>query len=144
MELTWEQVCKTVIEYFQDNEWEYDDVIQELDGYTNILTDHGLGPNCPMEDINDLYYGDPIQALLDAMSGDDWAYGHFDPDREYFFQDANGLHSTDDRWLPDTDYTDLLDDDFVTALYQYRNNYYDLPEPVNEIFETWAKQEGDV
>lgn len=141
--MTWEEVCDTVINYYREYESEFDDVIQELDSYTGILGENGYCPNSSMESINDIYHNDAVSALQAAMAGGDESYQMFDTDRDYFYTDDTGaLFSTDDEWPPDADYTDLLDEEFVKQLYEYREDI-SLDYTIEEVFDAWAQQEGD-
>ena len=134
--MTWEDVVSEAIEYFQENDSEFEDTIRDLDGYNGILGDDRYEP---MEFINELYANDPIEALTRAyFGGDDNGSSSFNPLREYFYFDGYGnLRSIDYE-----DYSDHLDEDFIQDLYDHRDDV-DLPRAINKLFKQFDADEED-
>ena len=139
--MTREEAIKTIIEYFQENETEYDETIEELDSYNGYLGDDRY---YGMEELDELYNGtEPTEILTRAFYGydaDTWYtdsygekhYGPFNPNREYFTYNGYGnLVSSDYK-----DYSYKLDSWFVESLIDNAGQLWNIPEEVQEIIES--------
>ena len=137
---TTEEAIKAIRAYFEENESEYNDAIEELDSYNGYLTDDRY---YQMEELNEFYSGqEPIEILCRAFYGYDeetWTtdgsgqkeYGAFNPNREYFRYNGYGnLVSADYK-----DYSALLDDYFVRDYIENAANLWNVPDDVQEIID---------
>lgn len=109
-----ENTIEKIIEYFTENEEEFNSCIEELDSYNGYLNDHRY---YSMDELNEFFTGaEPMEILQRAYFGrddDTWAtdssgnktYGEFNPNREYFYFNGYGnLVSSDYK-----DYSAYLD-----------------------------------
>lgn len=116
-----------IIEFFKDNEENFNSCIEELDNYNGFLYDNHY---YPMEYLNELYSGtDPLELLSRSFYGydaDTWTtdtggeknYGEFNPNREYFYFNGYGnLVSSNHK-----DYSSYLDECIVKNMSE--NRYY--------------------
>lgn len=140
-----DEMINKVIAYFEENEEEFIQAIEELDSYNGYLGDDRI---YYMEDINDFYtsvsaldilarafYGYDADTYTTDSRGDR-EYGPFNPNREYFYYNGYGnLVSTDYK-----DYSDMLDEYFVEALISDRNNLT-LPDEVEELLNNIENEE---
>lgn len=122
-----------IINYFEENEEIFIDVIEDLDSYNGYLGD---GRYYEMETIDELFHGlDVIDVLNRAYFGHDedtWhkdncgniEYGAFNPNRAYFtFNGYGNLVSSNYR-----DYSAHLDNYFVEAVNENIDNLYSVTE----------------
>ena len=137
---TTEEAVKAIIAYFEENEDEYNDVIEELDSYNGYLGDDRY---YNMEDLDEFYSGQPASEILArAFYGHDaetWTtddhgnktYGEFNPNREYFYYNGYGnLVSADYK-----DYSAHLDKWFAEKLIDEAYNLDNIPDDVMEIID---------
>lgn len=137
---TIEEIKEEITTYFENNEEEYNEVIEELDSYNGYLGDDRY---YNMEDLDELYNGtEPTEILTRAFYGhdaDSWELGRheekiyqaFNPNRDYFTYNGYGnLISTDYK-----DYTDKLDNYFIDELIEYAGNLYNIPEEVQALID---------
>lgn len=131
-----------LMSYFEENEDDFNDSIEELDSYNSYLGDdryysmdelYGLNPVNSQDDFDDLmgriYYGH------DDDDGDGSA---FCPNRNYFYYNGYAnLVSSDYK-----DYSDHLDNYFIESLIENYNSLA-LPDGVEEIFEEYENQDDD-
>ena len=130
-----------MIDYIQDNETEYNDTIEELDGYNGYLGDDRY---YNMEELDELYNGiEPTEILSRAFYGydaDTWhtdshgekQYGPFNPNRDYFTYNGYGnLVSSDYK-----DYSYKLDQWFAESLIDDAGLLYNIPDDVQEIIDS--------
>lgn len=126
-------------ELFENDEELFNSTIEELDNYNGYLNDNRY---YSMSELPELLYGkDPIDLLNTAYFGKDeesWhtdssgnkIYDSFNPNREYFtFNGYGNLVSADYK-----DYSYLLDDYFIEALIDNKDNLY-LDNEILEIIE---------
>ena len=116
---TQEEIRKNIIAYFENNEEEYNEVIEELDELYNDTE--------PTEILTRAFYG------YDEMYTD--KDGHhteaFNPNRYYFRYNGYGnLVSTDYK-----DYTDHLDEYFLDDLIDHAAQLYYIPDEVKELID---------
>ena len=130
--MTYEELTKAIVDYFNENEEEFNDVILQADGYDGILGDD----RCyPMDEFDD---------LLCSMKPWDVAracyYGDFRPCDAYFYWNAYGnLESTDNE-----DYTAYNDAYFAQKLIDgHYANYVDLPDEVQEMIDAYENQDEE-
>ena len=141
--MTWQEVCETALEYFEENSNDFIISIEELDSWDGFLGDERRNY---MDSIDDYFYDSSVKDIMRAaLNGEDYQYSHFDPEREYFYWDWNTLVSTDDR-----SYDNWLDDYFIQRLYrQYielklrNNNFYGIPEVISELFDSYYEEKGE-
>lgn len=131
-----EEVLKDILEYFEENEGEFIEAIEELDSYNDYLDDKRY---YPMEELSEFLCGITAEeAITRAFYGyNEDSYNSrsgrheepFNPNCEYFRFNAYGnLVST--NYI---DYSDYLDQYFVDELMDNWNslNYYN--EDVEEL-----------
>lgn len=133
-----EEMKKDLLDYFENNKEEFNQVIEELDSYNGYLGDDRY---YEMEMLDEFYHGvDATEILARAFYGydaDNWhmdgetkVYGAFNPNRDYFKYNAYGnLVSTDYK-----DYSWWLDMDFIEDLLDNAGSLY-LPEDVTDMIE---------
>ena len=146
--MTREEIIEKVLEYFDENEDEFVEAIEELDSWNGYLGDDKV---FDMEFLDEFYHGeDVIYVLQRAYFGhddDDWHtddrgdrhYGEFNPNRDYFYFNAYGnLVSTDYK-----DYSSYLDDNFAEYWLDNANNdnWFTVPEELEELVEEWEVAE---
>lgn len=134
---TIEEIKNEILAYFQENENEFDEVIEELDNYNGYLGDDRY---YNMEDLDEFYRDtEPTELLYRAFYGYDEMYtdkdgNHteaFNPNRDYFRYNGYGnLVSTDVK-----DYTDRLDDWFIEAVIDNAGQLYEIPDEVQELID---------
>lgn len=135
-----EEIKKAIMEYFEANEEEFNEVIEELDGYNGYLQDDRY---YDMEMLDEFYRdAEPTELLYRAYYGHDadtWhtngygekEYAEFNPNREYFTYNGYGnLVSTDYK-----DYSDKLDDYFIDEIIENAAYLYNIPNEVTELIE---------
>lgn len=133
---TQEEIRKNIITYFENNEEEYNEVIEELDGYNGILGDDRY---YNMDEFDELHTGlTPMEVLERTYYGGDddtkdanGMRGEFNPNRAYFYYNGYGnLCSTDYK-----DYTDHLDEYFLDDLIDHAAQLYYIPNEVKELID---------
>lgn len=126
-----------IINYFEENEEEFNQVIEELDSYNGFLGDDRYYEM----DLLDEFYQDtePTELLQRVFYGHDedttWTdergekhYTEFNPNREYFTYNGYGnLVSSDYK-----DYSAHLDKWFAESVF-VNADYLDLPEEIEEL-----------
>lgn len=150
------EIFRQVLEYFQDNEDEFIDAIEELDSYNGYLGDDryysmdelaenyiGMFSYNPYSSrnqhneaieqfenlLNRIYYGYDADNWTTDSSGEK-TYGAFCPNRDYYYYNGYGnLISTDYK-----DYSDKLDDYFIESLYENKE-HLSLPCDVEDMFD---------
>ena len=142
---TQEEIRKNILAYFENNEEEYNEVIEELDGYDGILGDDRY---YNMEDLDEFYNGtEPTEILTRAFYGYDEMYtdkdgNHteaFNPNRYYFRYNGYGnLVSTAYK-----DYTDHHDEYFLDDLIDHAAQLYYIPDEVKELIDELEEVEED-
>lgn len=135
--MTRENAIDTIRKYFEENEAEFNETIQELDGYNGILGDDRY---YPMEYLDELYAETAPSELLarvfyghDADTSDtqNGRYSEFNPNREYFTYNGYGNLVSSDY----VDYSAHLDDYFVSDLIDHADDIYCIPDEVKEIID---------
>lgn len=134
---TIEEIKEEIRTYFEENEEEYNEVIEDLDSWNGYLGDDRY---YNMEELDELYNDtEPTEILTRAFYGYDEMYtdndGHhpepFNPNRDYFRYNGYGnLVSTDCK-----DYTDRLDNYFIDAVIEHAGQLYNIPEEVQELID---------
>lgn len=141
-----DEIKDEILEYFEENETEFNEVIEELDSWCGYLGDDRI---FYMEELDELYYDmKPVDVLYRAFYGHDddtystdsrgdREYGEFNPNRNYFYFNGYGnLVSTDFK-----DYSSQLDMDFVEKVIDEANNLGTLPDEVWELIKEIANEE---
>ena len=145
---TMDEAKKAIMEYYENNEEEWNDTAEELDSYNGFLGDDRY---YSMDEIDEIYNDYPASEVLErAFFGHDeenWhtngygekEYGPFNPNREYFKYNGYGnLVSTDHK-----DYTDRLDHWAVAQVIENAESI-NLPDEVQEIIDNIGEEEeGD-
>lgn len=142
-----EELKDEILEYFKNNEDEFNEVIEDLDSYCGYLGDDRY---YYMEDLDELYHDQPATEVLyrafyghdsDTWSTDsrgDRTYGEFNPNREYFYFNGYGnLVSSDYK-----DYSGRLDKYFVEKVIDNADNIT-LPNEVQELIYEICKEEDE-
>lgn len=137
MERTRIEVIEAIMNYFKENEDDFNNVIEQLDAWGGYLGDDRY---YNMYELDELYNGtEPTEILTRAFYGYDEMYtdenGHhpepFNPNREYFRYNGYGnLVSTDVK-----DYSDHLDEYFVNELIENAAQLDDIPGEITEMIE---------
>lgn len=140
-----DEIKDEILEYFKENESEFNEVIEDLDSWCGYLGDDRI---YDMEELDELYYDmKPVDVLYRAFYGHDddtystdsrgdREYGEFNPNRNYFYFNGYGnLVSTDFK-----DYSSQLDMYFVEKVINEANNL-NLPEEVWELIKEIANEE---
>lgn len=137
MTRTNEEIREEIKKYFKEHEDEYNEVIEDLDGYNGYLGDDRYWN---MEDLDELYNGtEPTEILTRAFYGYDEMYqdengNHpepFNPNRDYFRYNGYGnLVSTDCK-----DYSGRLDNYFIDEVIDNADNLDTIPDEVKELIE---------
>ncbi len=133
-----EKAYDLITEYFEENESEFNEVIEDLDGYNGYLGDDRY---FDMEMLDEFYCdAKPSEILTRAFYGYDEMYtdkdgNHtedFNPSRDYFRYNGYGnLVSTDVK-----DYSDHLDNYFIDAIIDHSDELSSIPTEVVEIIES--------
>ena len=136
-----EKSIEMIINYFQENEEEFNTLIEELDSYNGYLGDDRY---YNMEDLDEFYSGvEASEVLTRAFYGHDaetWTtdshgekeYGAFNPNRDYFYYNGYGnLVSADYK-----DYSDNLDEWFVNQIIDNAAQLDEIPAEVKEIIDS--------
>ena len=134
---TVEEIKEEIKAYFEENEEEFNEVIEDLDSWDGYLGDDRY---YNMEELDELYSNtEPTEILTRAFYGFDEMYtdndGYhpepFNPNRDYFRYNAYGnLVSTDYK-----DYSDRLDMYFVDELIENAGQLYNIPEEVQALLD---------
>ena len=127
--MTREEAIEAIVRYFDENEDEFNRVIEEADSWNGILGDDR---KFPMSELDDFYYGQPATKLLEDLTED------FCKNDDYFYFSIYGLESCDDP-----DYLcDYNTDDFAESLIDGDYNI-DLPYEVEEIIDSIEDEEEE-
>lgn len=155
--MTFKDMLEKVQNYFEENEEDFIQVIEELDSYEGYLGDDRY---YNMEDLYEFYcpaLADNRQQAQEAFDNlmnriyyghdaDNWhtdshgekEYGAFNPNRDYFTYNGYGnLVSTDYK-----DYSSYLSKSFVEEVYEYQS-HITIPDEVQEIFDEYDNQEEE-
>lgn len=143
--MTLDEAKDMILKYFEENEEDFNDVIEDLDSWCGYLGDDRY---YYMEELDELYHGQPATEILyrafyghddDTYSTDsrgDREYGEFCPNRTYFYFNGYGnLVSSDYK-----DYSSHLDMYFIEKVIE-RADDLSLPDEVKEIIEQIGDEE---
>lgn len=134
--MTRDEAYQKIIEFCEDNEEAFIELIEELDAWNGYL---GYERYYPMEDVDDFCIGmTPSEILMRAFFGfdeDTWIgegdrrrHGEFNPNREYFRYDGYANFVSSDY----KDYSSFLDRWFVDELIENKEHLR-LPVEVKEV-----------
>lgn len=138
-------LAETLLNYYQQNEEDFNHDIEELDSWNGALGDNRIEE---MDFLDELYQGkEATEILRRAFFGrddDGWHYEDgekvhesFNPNRDYFyFNGCGNLVSTDER-----DYSDFLDENFVQDIID-NECHLDLSDGAQEIIDNYD-EDGD-
>lgn len=139
--MTREKAIEAIINYFKENEEEYNECIEELDFYDGYLGDDRY---YDMEMIDEFYAGvEPSELMNRIFYGHDEdtyhtdshgekEYGEFNPNRNYFTYNGYGnLVSTDYK-----DYSDKLDSYFAEKVIDFKEQLWNVPEEISAIIDS--------
>lgn len=130
--MEWDEVVKKALDYFRDNEDEFEDTIGNLNNWNGWAEENGTF-YYPMDMLDDHFYGMSATEIIDAVD-----LSEFSTRDNYFYENSSG-------WIVSTDYedySDLLDDDFIDEIYDEKDNI-DLPEYIEKLFEAYDNDEED-
>lgn len=135
----YDEAVEALVEYFHNNEEEFNEAIESLDSWNGYLGDDRY---YSMDELDEIYSGtDPTEILYRAFYGHDddsyttdsrgdKEYGQFNPNRNYFYFNGYGnLVSADYK-----DYSDKLDDYAIREMIDNRNEI-DLASISDELEE---------
>lgn len=143
MKRTIEEIREEIRKYFEENEDNFNEVIEDLDSYNGILGDDRY---FEMWELDEFYNGtEPTEILSRAFYGYDEMYtdkdgNHtesFNPNRDYFRYNGYGnLVSTDCK-----DYSDRLDEYFIDELIENAGHLYNIPDEIQELLDEIEENE---
>lgn len=136
--MTNEKAIEQIMKYFEENESEFVEAIEELDSYNGYLGDDRY---YSMEMLDEFYHdSEPTEILNRAYFGysEDFTDkdGHhsepFNPNADYFrFNGYGNLVSTNYK-----DYSDHLDHWFIESYIENAADLYGVPDEVQEIIDS--------
>lgn len=144
MRRTENEIKEAIKAYFEENEEEFNAVIEELDSYNGYLGDDRY---YDMEMFDEYMTGMTASEVLQLTfyGGDDdtkdknGIRGEFNPNRAYFYYNGYGnLCSTDYK-----DYSCHLDDYFVDDLIENAGSLYDIPDEVQNLIDEIDENEDE-
>lgn len=132
------EAIKKILNYFKENEDDFNDAIQVLDDYNGYLNDDRI---YPMEFLNSFYENADADEILrcafygyngDYTNGDGNHPEPFNPNADYFYYNGYGnLVST--NYI---DYSDRLDEWFINEYIDEYPALWNVPEAVEDIIES--------
>ena len=127
-----------MIDYWKAHNDSFSRVCEDLDSYDGFLGDNRL---YPMDEFDDLLGDKKPSEVVSMIDSDDFCYWD-----NYFWWDAYGLHSTDEKeYFNDFDYSDvfekLIDDYGKIFNYHYGRAYYELFDNVYDIINNYDENE---
>lgn len=134
---TAEEIREAIKAYFENNEEDFIEVIEDLDNYNGYLGDNRY---YNMDELDELLTGlTPSEVLARTYYGGDddtkdanGTRGEFNPNREYFYYNGYGnLCSTDYK----DNYNYYLDDNFINEVIDNAGNLYSIPDEVQELID---------
>lgn len=138
---TAEEIREAIKAYFENNEEDFIEVIEDLDSYNGYLGDDRY---YNMEELDELLAGlTPSEVLARTYYGGDddtkdanGTRGEFNPNRAYFYYNGYGnLCSTDYK----DNYNYYLDDNFINEVIDNAGNLYSIPDEVQELIDELTK-----
>lgn len=138
------EIKEAMKNYFENNENEFIEVIEDLDSYNGYLGDDRY---YNMEELDEMLYGlTPSEVLARTFYGGDddtkdrnGIRGEFNPNRAYFYYNGYGnLCSTDYK----DNYNYYLDDNFIDAVIENAGSLYNIPEEIQELLDELEKVEA--
>ena len=139
-------LAEELMNYYQQNEDDFNNDIEELDSWDGILGDNRLEP---MEDLDEHYHGQDVTEILNRADfghdDDSWheengekVYGPFCPNREYFYFNGYGnLVSTDFK-----DYSGFLNEDTIQDIIDHEGKL-SLSDGAQEIIDNYEEEEEE-
>lgn len=140
------KLAETLLIYYQQNEDDFNNDVEELDSWDGILGDNRMEG---MDFLDELYQGkEATEILRRAYFGhddDSWheengekVYGEFNPNRDYFYFNGYGnLVSTDFK-----DYSNFLNEDTIQDIIDHEGNL-SLSDGAQEIIDNYEEQEEE-
>ena len=131
--MTFEQMCDRVIEYFRENEDEFNTASQDVYRENGI---HGGDRLYDMDTLDEYLDGYEPVDIINKVNLEE-----FDTSDSYFYDDGDWLISTNEK-----DYSWYLESNFVYSLYQYYTSgdlYEDLPSYVEKLFNAYDSDDDD-
>ena len=115
-------LVEKLMNYYKENTEDFNNDIEELDGWTDCLYDNRV---YPMDELNELFQGtEPDEIIRRAFYGYDEPINKdeerltFNPNREYFYFNGYGnLVSTDVK-----DYSTYLEESFIQDIIDNSHN----------------------
>ena len=131
--MDWRTACRKAIDYFYDNEDDFNRCVEALDSYNGFLDEHG-GRYWPMWEFDSYMSGMTASQILDDIDPS------FDTGDSYFIQDPySGITSCNT-----IDYSDLLTTDTITDIYNHRDDIEDdIPSYVIKLFDSFLNDYED-
>lgn len=131
MARTIDEIRNEILDYFENNEDEFNELIEELDGYNGYLNDDRY---YDMDEFDELHSGSTPWEIARAIH-----FGNFNPCDNYFRYNAYGnLESNDYR-----DYSAYLDDNFVDEVIENRDEFWNLPDALEELLDELEEAENE-
>lgn len=132
--------------YYQQNEDDFNNDIEELDSWNGILGDERIAP---MEELDEIYHEQDVTEMMRrayyGYDDDSWheengekVYGPFCPNREYFYFNGYGnLVSTDFK-----NYSDFLNEDTIQDIIDHEGKL-SLSDGAQEIIDNYEEEEEE-
>ena len=133
-------LVEKLMNYYRENMEDFNNNIDELDGWTGCLYDDKI---YPMNDLNEFFSNEkPDEIIRRAFYGYDEPLNKdeerlpFNPNRNYFYFNGYGnLVSIDEK-----DYSDFLEESFVQLIIDNRYNL-SLSEEVQNIIDDYEDED---
>lgn len=136
-----------LLDYFKDNEYDFNDCLEELDNEIGYINEDDRF--YPMDELEFMIDASDLMSVLDMCCfGDDldsWhyegstkVYGSFNPNRDYFsFNGYGNLCSS--NWK---DYSDYITEETILEMLENRDDIssIDNNEDLSELFDDLAEQ----
>lgn len=144
--MTLDEAKDLILEYFENNEDDFIEVIEDLDSWCGYLGDDRY---YYMEELDELYHDQPATEILYRAfyghDGDTWetdssgnrTYEEFNPNRTYFYFNGYGNFVSSDY----KDYSSHLDMYFIEKVIE-RADDLSLPDEVKDIIEQIGDEEN--
>jgi uncharacterized protein with von Willebrand factor type A (vWA) domain len=126
---TIDEIRNEILDYFENNEDEFNELIEELDAWNGYLGDDRY---YNMDELDDLLYGKTPSEVIDMVTSD------FNRCDNYVKFTIYGMESTDCK-----DYSDYLDDNFIDEIIDNANHLDYIPDEVQELLDELEEAENE-
>ena len=128
---TIDEIRNEILDYFENNEDEFNELIEELDTWNGYLNDDHY---YDMDEFDELHSGSTPWEIARAIH-----FGDFNPCDNYFRYNVYGnLESTDYK-----DYSNYLDDNFIDEIIDNADHLDYIPDEVQELLDELEEVENE-